>query len=162
MELEGNRTIAADCATVWQHLNDPETLCASIPGCQEMKGNAEEGFEAVVKQKIGPVKATFKGRVELQDVVPGVSYKLVGEGKGGIAGFAKGSADVRLEPSVEGCTLTYVVDAKVGGKLAQLGNRLISGFAKKMADQFFTRFQEAVEGPREEADEKGSGKGKEA
>jgi len=162
MELEGSRSIAADCATVWQHLNDPETLCASIPGCQEMKGNAEEGFEAVVKQKIGPVKATFKGRVELQDVVPGVSYKLVGEGKGGIAGFAKGSADVRLEPSEEGCTLTYVVDAKVGGKLAQLGNRLISGFAKKMADQFFTRFQEAVEGPREEDGEEGTGKAGEA
>ncbi len=146
MELEGSRSIAADCATVWKHLNDPETLCGCIPGCQEMKGNAEEGFEAVVKQKIGPVKATFKGRVELQDVVAGVSYKLVGEGKGGIAGFARGSADVRLEPSEEGCTLTYVVDAKVGGKLAQLGNRLISGFAKKMADQFFTRFQETVEG----------------
>ncbi len=153
MELEGSRSIAADCATVWKHLNDPETLKACIPGCQELTGNPQDGFEAVVKQRIGPVKATFKGRVELSDIVEGESYRISGEGKGGIAGFAKGGASVRLTPTDEGCTLTYDVEAKVGGKLAQLGNRLVHGFAKKMADQFFTRFQDVVEERDEEADQ---------
>jgi hypothetical protein len=139
--------IAADRETVWTHLNDPETLKACIPGCEELTGSPEEGFEAVVKQKVGPVKATFKGGVTLSNVNPPESYTISGEGKGGVAGFAKGGADVRLDEVEDGTELHYEVKAQVGGKLAQLGNRLIDGFARKMADQFFDRFKEQVEGP---------------
>jgi carbon monoxide dehydrogenase subunit G len=147
MELQGSRQIAADRATVWAALNDPEVLKAAIPGCQEMSGSAAEGFEATVKQKVGPVSATFHGKVELSNVVEGESYTISGEGKGGAAGFAKGGADVRLEDAEGGTLLIYDVKASVGGKIAQLGSRLIDGFAKKMADQFFENFQKAVEGP---------------
>lgn len=146
MELSGSRVISADIDTVWAHLNNPETLMACIPGCEELTGSPEDGFAAVVKQKVGPVKATFKGEVVLENVVPGQSYTITGEGKGGVAGFAKGGADVKLV-SVEGGTeLTYEAQAKVGGKLAQLGSRIIGGFARKMADEFFERFQNTVEG----------------
>jgi len=145
MELNGSRTIAADRATVWNHLNDAETLQACIPGCQELTGTPEDGFEAVVKQKVGPVKATFKGKVTLSDVVEGESYRISGEGSGGVAGFAKGGADVKLAEVDGGTELTYDVQAQIGGKLAQLGSRLITGFARKMADQFFERFQTVVE-----------------
>src|SRR5690606_3605038 len=138
MELTGSRRIAADRQEVWEALNDPEVLKASVPGCQELTGSAEEGFEAVVKQKVGPVSATFRGSVQLTNIVAGESYTISGEGKGGAAGFARGGADVRLEDAEEGGTLlTYDVNAVVGGKLAQLGSRIIDGFAKKMADQFF-------------------------
>lgn len=146
MELNGSRIIAADRATVWARLNDAETLKACIPGCEELTGSPEEGFEAVVKQKVGPVKATFKGKVTLSDIVEGESYRISGEGSGGVAGFAKGGAAVRLADVDEGTELTYDVDAQIGGKLAQLGSRLITGFARKMADQFFERFQAEVEG----------------
>jgi carbon monoxide dehydrogenase subunit G len=147
MELTGTRQIAADRATVWAALNDPAILKEAIPGCQEMSGNPDDGFEATVKQKVGPVSATFKGAVQLSNVVVGESYTIIGEGKGGAAGFAKGGADVRLEDAEGGTLLTYDVKASVGGKLAQLGSRLIDGFAKKMADQFFENFKNAVEGP---------------
>lgn len=146
MEISGERIINADRHKVWEALNDPEILCRSIPGCQSMEGNAEEGFTATVTQKVGPVKATFKGHVRLEDVVPAESYRLVGEGKGGVAGFAKGTADVRLEDVPEGTRLVYSVDARVGGKLAQLGGRIIGGFARKMSDAFFQRFQNILEG----------------
>lgn len=146
MELSGTRVIAADVDTVWTHLNDAETLAACIPGCQELTGSPDEGFAAVVKQKVGPVSATFKGAVTLENIVPGQSYTIVGEGKGGVAGFAKGSADVTLTAVDEGTELAYSADAKVGGKLAQLGNRIVGGFARKMADQFFERFQDHIEG----------------
>lgn len=145
MELDGTRTIKADRATVWEHLNNPETLKACIPGCEELTGSAEDGFDAVVKQKVGPVKATFKGGVTLEDVDAPNGYRLVGEGKGGVAGFAKGSASVELRDVDDGTELTYAVTAKVGGKLAQLGSRIVGGFAKKMADQFFENFQSVVE-----------------
>lgn len=148
MELNGSRVIAADRATVWARLNDAETLRACIPGCEELTGSPEEGFEAVVKQKVGPVKATFKGKVTLSDIVEGESYRISGEGSGGVAGFAKGGAAVRLADVDEGTELTYDVDAQIGGKLAQLGSRLITGFARKMADQFFERFQAEVEGTK--------------
>jgi uncharacterized protein len=147
MELTGSRLIAADRQRVWEALNDPAILKAAIPGCQEMTGTPGEGFEAVVKQKVGPVSATFKGAVQLSNVVPGESYTITGEGKGGAAGFAKGGADVKLEDAEGGTMLTYDVKASVGGKLAQLGSRIIDGFAKKMADQFFDDFRKAVEGP---------------
>ncbi|KAA9009927.1 CoxG family protein [Histidinibacterium aquaticum] len=153
MELSGTRTIDADRQTVWEHLNDPEVLKACVPGCEELTGSAEEGFQAVVKQKVGPVKATFKGQVRIEDANPPVSYKLVGEGKGGVAGFAKGSAIVTLQEVPEGTELVYDVESQVGGKLAQLGNRVVGGFAKKMAEEFFERFQAQVEGPSEPAEE---------
>ncbi len=157
MELNGSRIIAADRATVWAHLIDADTLKASIPGCQELTGTPEEGFEAVVKQKVGPVKATFKGKVTLSDVVEQEGYRIAGEGSGGVAGFAKGGAVVRLRDVEDGTELTYDVEAQVGGKLAQLGSRLINGFAKKMADQFFDNFRAHVEGPQEEADSPDAG-----
>ena len=151
MQMTDSRTIAASPEQVWAAILDPEVLKACVPGCTEMSGNAEDGFEATVVQKVGPVKATFKGTVVLSDMVPGQSLTLTGEGKGGAAGFAKGGADVKLVPVEGGTELHYDVDAKVGGKLAQLGSRIIDGFAKKMADQFFSNFQSAVEGPQTES-----------
>lgn len=147
MQLTDSREIAAAPDVVWAAILDPEVLKQCVPGCQQMTGTAQEGFEATVVQKVGPVKATFKGQVTLSQMKEPASLTLTGEGKGGAAGFAKGGADVRLEPTETGTRLHYDVEAKVGGKLAQLGSRIIDGFAKKMADQFFTNFQEAVEGP---------------
>ncbi len=155
MHMSDSREIAAPPEDVWAAILDPEVLKACVPGCTEMTGSPEEGFEATVVQKVGPVKATFKGQVTLSDMVAPEALKLTGEGKGGAAGFAKGGADVTLAPSETGTTLHYEVEAKVGGKLAQLGSRIIDGFAKKMADQFFTNFQTAVEGPGEEGEEAG-------
>jgi len=149
MEMQGSRRIAAPREVVWAALNDPEVLKASIPGCQQLTGSPEDGFEAVVKQKVGPVSATFQGKVTLADVVPSTSYTISGEGKGGAAGFAKGGAAVALADDGDGTVLSYDVKASVGGKLAQLGSRLIDGFAKKMADTFFENFQAAVEPPPE-------------
>ena len=149
MEMNDTRLIAADPALVWQALLDPEVLKACVPGCEEMTGTAQDGFEAVVVQKVGPVKARFTGAVTLSDIVEGQSLTLTGEGKGGAAGFAKGEARVTLTPEDGGTRLAYDVQAKVGGKLAQLGSRLIDGFARKMADDFFERFQAAVEDPAE-------------
>jgi uncharacterized protein len=146
MHMTDSRVIAASPEEVWAAILDPDVLKACVPGCEEMSGSAEDGFEATVVQKVGPVKATFKGTVVLSDMVPGQSLTLTGEGKGGAAGFAKGGADVRLVAVEGGTELHYDVDAKVGGKLAQLGSRIIDGFAKKMADQFFSNFQQAVEG----------------
>ncbi len=152
MEMNGSRQIAAPREVVWAALNDPEVLKSAIPGCQELTGSPDEGFEATVKQKVGPVSATFNGRVQLADIVPPTSYTISGEGKGGAAGFAKGSAAVKLADSEGGTLLTYQVTANVGGKLAQLGSRLIDGFAKKMADAFFDNFRTAVEPPAEPAE----------
>ena len=149
MHMTDSRTIAATPEEVWAAILDPEVLKQCVPGCTEMSGSAEEGFEATVVQKVGPVKATFQGTVSLSDMVPGQSLKLSGEGKGGAAGFAKGGADVTLKKVEGGTELHYDVEAKVGGKLAQLGSRIIDGFAKKMADQFFSNFQTVVEGPQE-------------
>jgi carbon monoxide dehydrogenase subunit G len=147
MQMSGERTVAADRAKVWAALNDPEVLKACIPGCQEMNKTSPTQFEAKVVQKVGPVKATFTGEVELTDIVEGQSYRISGKGKGGAAGGASGGAAVNLEEVPEGTKLAYDVDAKVTGKLAQLGSRLIDGFAKKMADEFFDRFKAQVEGP---------------
>lgn len=150
MQMSDTRQIAAPPDVVWAALFDPETLKACVPGCQELTGSANEGYEAVVVQKVGPVKATFKGTVTISDVVAPESCTLTGEGKGGAAGFAKGAAKVRLSPGEDGGTLLeYEVDAKVGGKLAQLGSRIVDGFARRMASEFFTRFQDRIEGPSE-------------
>lgn len=145
MQLSDQRDIMADPATVWAALLNPDVLMASVPGCESMTGTADTQFEAVVVQRVGPVKATFTGVVKLSDRVEGKSLTISGEGKGGPAGFAKGGAQVTLEPITGGTRLAYTVEAHVGGKLAQLGSRIIDGFAKKMADEFFTRFQAAVE-----------------
>lgn len=147
MKLVDQRDIKAPPATVWAAILDPDMLKAAVPGCESVTGSVEDGFEAVVVQKVGPVKAKFTGMVTLSDIVPGESLTISGEGKGGPAGFAKGGARVRFEPIPEGTRLSYEVEASVGGKLAQLGSRIIDGFAKKMADEFFERFQQAVEGP---------------
>ncbi|NIZ08270.1 CoxG family protein [Pseudooceanicola sp. HF7] len=153
MEMSDMRVIRADKASVFQALLSADTLKDCVPGAQEVTGTPEEGFNAVVVQKVGPVKATFKGVVTVSDLVENEALTLTGEGKGGAAGFAKGSASVTLNEVPEGTELSYVVEAKIGGKLAQLGSRIIDGFAKKMADQFFTRFQEKVEGPSDDSEE---------
>ncbi|MCT4555368.1 MAG: carbon monoxide dehydrogenase subunit G [Pelagimonas sp.] len=153
MEMNDSRQINAPQDVVWGAILNPEVLKECVPGCTEMAGSAEDGFEATVVQKVGPVKATFKGKVTLSGMDAPNTVTLSGEGKGGAAGFAKGGATVTLAPGEDGGTLlTYAVEAKVGGKLAQLGSRIIDGFAKKMADQFFQNFQDAVEGPSDEAD----------
>ncbi|MEP1768859.1 MAG: carbon monoxide dehydrogenase subunit G [Sulfitobacter sp.] len=154
MKLSDSREINADASTVWAGLLSPEVLMACVPGCTEMSGSADDGFEATVVQKVGPVKATFKGAVALSDMIAPQSLTISGEGKGGAAGFAKGGADVRLEAQGDTTILHYEVEAKVGGKLAQLGSRIIDGFAKKMADQFFENFSNAVGRPA--ADEDGA------
>lgn len=147
MQMSESRIIAAPPEVVWAALLDPQVLRAAVPGCEALSGSADEGFVAEVVQKVGPVKARFAGKVALSDRVAPESLTLGGEGSGGVAGFAKGEARVRLEPVPEGTRLHYEVEAKVGGKLAQLGSRIIDGFARKMADEFFARFQAAVEGP---------------
>lgn len=145
MNLSEERQIAAQPSVVWDALMDAQVLKQCIPGCTEMTGGPDEGFEATVTQKVGPVKATFKGVVQLSDVVPGERATLSGEGKGGAAGFARGGAAVRLEPSGGGTKLTYDAEAQVGGRLAQLGSRIIDAFTRRLADQFFSNFQDVVE-----------------
>ena len=145
MTMRGEVVLPADRGTVWLKLNDPEILKQCIPGCQSLERTGENGFAAVAKVKVGPVSATFKGAVELTDLDPPNAYRIQGAGEGGMAGFAKGGAAVRLADVPEGgCLLSYDVEANVGGKLAQLGSRLIDGVAKKMADQFFANFAKAV------------------
>ena len=150
MLLSDTREIKADPKVVWDAILNPEVLKECIPGCESLTGSVAEGYEAVVKQKVGPVSATFTGLVQLSDIVEGKSLKISGEGKGGVAGFAKGGANVSFEPMEGGTRLTYEAEANVGGKIAQLGSRIIDSFAKKLADEFFTRFQAAVEEPEEE------------
>jgi carbon monoxide dehydrogenase subunit G len=150
MQISDQRTIKAAPETVWAAILNPEVLKACVPGCESMTGSAAEGYEAVVVQKVGPVSARFTGVIQLSDIVEGREVTISGEGKGGPAGFAKGSAKVTMTPEGEGTLLAYEVNANVGGKLAQLGSRIIDGFAKKMADQFFERFQQTIEGPAEE------------
>ncbi|MFG6563192.1 CoxG family protein [Sulfitobacter sp. 1A13421] len=153
MQMSDTRQIAATPAEVYAALLDPEMLQTCVPGAQDVSGSVEEGYDATVVQKVGPVKATFKGHVTLSDLVPNEALTITGEGKGGAAGFAKGGAEVRLAEKDGGTELSYDVEAKVGGKLAQLGSRIIDGFAKKMADQFFDNLQSSLEGPAEEGAE---------
>ena len=144
MEMNGSHIIPADRQTVWEALNNPDVLRACIPGCQELEMSSPTEMSAVVVTKIGPVKATFKGDVTLENLNPPQSYTISGEGKGGIAGFAKGGADVTLTEVEGGTQLDYAVDAKVGGKLAQLGSRLIDSTANKLAAEFFNNFSDHV------------------
>jgi carbon monoxide dehydrogenase subunit G len=145
MTMKGEVPLPADKQTVWAKLNDPDVLKACIPGCQSLDKTSDTSFAAVVKLKVGPVSATFKGAVDLLDLDPPNGYRISGQGEGGIAGFAKGGAKVALTDAEGGGTLlSYDVEANVGGKIAQLGARLIDGVAKKNADQFFTTFAEVV------------------
>ena len=137
MDLKGEYRILAPRDEVWAMINDPQVLRACIPGCDSLEGNADDGFTARVTTKIGPVKATFEGVVKLSNVQAPDSYTISGEGKGGVAGFAKGGADVHLAEAEGDTILTYIARAQVGGKLAQLGARLIDSTAKKLADEFF-------------------------
>jgi len=149
MKMSDTRQIAATPAEVYAALLDPAMLQNCVPGAQDVTGSVEDGYEATVVQKVGPVKATFKGHVTLSNLVPNEALTITGEGKGGAAGFAKGGAEVRLAEKDGGTELSYDVEAKVGGKLAQLGSRIIDGFAKKMADQFFNNLQSSLEGTPE-------------
>jgi carbon monoxide dehydrogenase subunit G len=130
---------------VYAALNDPEVLRQCIPGCKELNKHSDTELDAVMGLKIGPVKATFKSAVTLTNLNPPESYTLVGEGKGGAAGFAKGSADVRLVEDGDSTVLEYTVQANVGGKLAQIGSRLIESATRKLAANFFDKFSEVVE-----------------
>jgi carbon monoxide dehydrogenase subunit G len=144
MTMNGEVQLAAPPQTVWEKLNDTETLKACIPGCEQLDKTAENEMQAVATVKIGPVKAKFKGKVTLSDLDPPNGYKISGQGDGGVAGFAKGGATVKLTAKDGGTLLTYDVDAQIGGKLAQLGQRLVNGAAKKVADDFFANFAKAV------------------
>ena len=151
MKLIGFREIQLDKKSVWKALNDPEILKKTIPGCQEFKKNSETEFTATATNKIGPFNASFTGDIELTDLDPPNSYKIIGSGNS-LVGFATGEASVKLEDSNEGTKLTYVVEANVGGKIAQVGSRLIDMTAKKMADIFFGKFSELIS-PKTETDE---------
>lgn len=140
MEMKGEYTILAPRSVVWAALNDIDVLKAAIPGCDTINRVSDTEIEATVTAKVGPVKASFKGLVTLSDIDAPNGYTIRGEGKGGVAGFAKGGAKVRLADAPTGTLLSYDVDAAVGGKLAQLGARLIDSTAKKLADEFFASF----------------------
>lgn len=140
MELTGSHRIEAARDDVWQALNDPGILRRCIPGCQELVQTSPTEFSAKVVLKVGPVKATFAGAVTLSDLDPPAAYRIDGEGQGGVAGFAKGGARVWLIEDGEATILNYQAEAKVGGKIAQLGARLIEGTSKKLAGEFFTAF----------------------
>jgi carbon monoxide dehydrogenase subunit G len=147
MEMHGERRIPAPRDEVWARLNDAETLKNSIPGCQEIEKTSDTEFTAKVVAKVGPVRATFTGKVTLTDLDPPNGYTISGEGQGGVAGFAKGGAKVHLADDGGGTLLSYEVHAQVGGKIAQLGARLIDASAKQMADAFFDRFSAQVAPP---------------
>lgn len=140
MVMNGEVQLPAPRQLVWEKLNDTEALKASIPGCETLEKLSDNEFQAVATNKVGPVKARFKGKVRLSDLDPPNGYRISGEGDGGVAGFAKGGATVALTDKDGGTLLTYNVEAQIGGKLAQLGQRLVNGAAKKLADQFFTKF----------------------
>ena len=143
MTMTGEVTLPADRPRVWAMLNDPTVLKTCIPGCQSLDKTSDTSFAAVAKIKIGPVGATFKGKVQLSDIDAPNGYTINGEGEGGIAGFAKGGAKVALSDAPGGTLLKYDVQANVGGKIAQMGSRLIDSVAKGMGDKFFASFAAA-------------------
>ena len=144
MEMTGEQRLPAPREAVWAALNDPDVLKQCIPGCEEIQKTSDTEMTAKVSAKVGPVSAKFTGAVTLSDMDPPNGYTISGEGKGGVAGFAKGSAKVGLTPDGDGTILRYEVNASVGGKLAQIGARLIDATAKKMAEEFFNRFTAIV------------------
>lgn len=145
MTMNGEVMLPAGRERVWAALNDPAVLRSCIPGCEELIKVSDTELTAKARVAVGPVKAPFTGKVTLSDLDPPNGYRISGEGQGGVAGFAKGGATVRLEDAEGGTRMTYDVDAQVGGKLAQLGGRLINGVAKKYADDFFARFSKALQ-----------------
>lgn len=146
MEMHGEVRIPAPRQLVWERLNDPETLKTCIPGCQSIEKLSDTEFTAKVVAKVGPVKATFSGKVTLSDLDPPAGYRITGEGSGGVAGFAKGGATVQLEEDGVETVLRYGAQGQVGGKLAQIGSRLVDATSRKMADEFFKNFAGAVGG----------------
>jgi carbon monoxide dehydrogenase subunit G len=146
LEMSGEYVLPVERTKVYAALNDPAMLKRCIPGCEELEKHSDNEFAAVVKLSLGPVNARFKGKVRLEDLDPPNGYRIVGEGEGGVAGFAKGGAAVSLTEVPEGTKLIYKAEANVGGKIAQLGQRLLAGSAKKIADKFFSNFTAALSG----------------
>ena len=146
MDMQGSRHLAVTQQQAWEALNDPEVLKACIPGCDKVEATGENQYAIGMAVKIGPVAARFNGKILLADVQPPSSYTLSFEGQGGPAGFGKGSAKVNLAPAADGgCDLTYTAQAQVGGKIAQVGQRLVDGVARSMAEDFFRRFDELMQ-----------------
>jgi carbon monoxide dehydrogenase subunit G len=156
MDMSGERRIPAPRQKVWEGLNDPNVLKASVPGCETLEKVSDTEFRATASIKIGPIAARFSGRIFLTDIDPPRGYTISGEGQGGVAGFAKGSAHVHLDEDANFTVLRYQVNAQVGGKIAQLGARLIDATAKSMADAFFDRFVNEVAGAPVEAGAEGA------
>ncbi|PPE68600.1 carbon monoxide dehydrogenase subunit G [Caldimonas thermodepolymerans] len=158
MEMQGSRTLPVTQQQAWDALNDPEVLRACIPGCEKVERNGEDRYDVVMAVKVGPVGAKFNGKIALSDLQPPERYTLAFEGQGGAAGFGKGTAHVSLAPAGEDCELSYQVQAHVGGRIAQVGQRLIDGVARSMAEDFFKRFDEEMRRrhPREAAPEAGA------
>jgi carbon monoxide dehydrogenase subunit G len=145
MDMQGNRLLAVSQQQAWDSLNDPEILKKCIPGCEKFELISENEYEVTVAVKIGPVSAKFNGKVKLADIQAPLSYALQFEAQGGVAGFGQGESKVELTPHAQGCELNYTVHSKVGGKIAQLGQRLIDGVAKSLAEDFFKRFDEVLQ-----------------
>ena len=145
MDMQGSRPLAVSQQQAWDSLDDPEILKACIPGCEKFERVADNEYAVTVAVKIGPVSAKFNGKVKLADIQAPVSYALQFEAQGGVAGFGQGESKVELVPREGGCELKYTVHSKVGGKIAQLGQRLIDGVAKSLAEDFFKRFDEALQ-----------------
>ena len=146
MNLQGERRIPASVEQTWTALNDPETLKACITGCESLEQTGDNEYLAVLGLKIGPVNAKFKGKLQLTDIVPMESYRINFEGQGGVAGFGKGHAEVKLSPEGEATLLKYDAQAQVGGKIAQIGSRLVASAAAKVSDSFFKAFETKMAG----------------
>jgi carbon monoxide dehydrogenase subunit G len=144
MEMTGEQLVPASQEITWNALNDPEVLKACVPGCESIERISGNDFQVLMVARVGPVSAKFKGKLSLSDIKPPNSYSISFEGQGGAAGFAKGSASVRLSPENSATRLSYDVKANVGGKLAQIGSRLVDGAARKVADDFFRNFNEKL------------------
>jgi carbon monoxide dehydrogenase subunit G len=145
MDMQGNRQLAVTQQQAWDALNDPDMLRRCIPGCDKMEATGEGQYAVGLSLKIGPVSARFAGKITLSDLQPPLSYTIHFDGQGGVAGFGKGSAEVKLQPlDTGGTSLNYTVHAQVGGKVAQLGQRLIDGAARSLSEDFFKRFDEAL------------------
>ncbi|RUP24354.1 MAG: carbon monoxide dehydrogenase [Curvibacter sp.] len=145
MDMQGSRPLAITQQQAWDALNDPEVLKLCIPGCDKVEPTGENQYAVGMAVKIGPVSAKFSGKITLSEIVPPQSYTIGFDGQGGVAGFGKGKAQVSLQPTDNGCELSYTVNAQVGGKIAQLGQRLIDGAAKGMAEDFFKRFDDEMQ-----------------
>ena len=148
MEMTGEQLVPASQEVTWNALNDPEVLKACVPGCESIERISGDDFQVLMVARVGPVSARFKGKLSLSDIKPPTSYSISFEGQGGAAGFAKGGASVRLAPEGSATRLSYDVKANVGGKLAQIGSRLVDGAARKVADDFFRNFNEKLSAPK--------------